>query len=262
MFVIATDCFMIIITSKLRCYIDSATRGIPLAMTKWTRGFISIGSVEMYMGDNDGTSASETPSKSKVVRLIQQYDLIDIGEELEHRWTSQTGDRSSLRELADYFNETLLERALQQNTTNTLDGEAANYYRLLTEDEITSGTQIQAQNRLEQHGVDVEQLKTDFVSRQAIHTYLTKERNATYDQPDQSDEGRTEARLDTIGRLKNRLVAVAEQAISELVQSDEVESGDTSVAVLVQVQCTDCDTQYPITQFLTNGGCDCQRTDQ
>lgn len=108
----------------------------------------------------------------------------------------------------------------------------------------------------------MEQLQTDFVSRQAIHTYLTKERDATYEQSAVSDEERVKTRIDTIGRLKNRLVMVAEQVITELIQSDQLVSGETHVTVLVQVQCDDCDTQYPIRQFLTDGGCDCQQEDE
>lgn len=205
---------------------------------------------------------TEISTNSKVGRLIHRYDLAETGEELERRWTADAADRMSLRELADYFNRTLLEQALQQNATSTLDGEAANLYRLLTGDDVSSGQRIQAENRLEQNGVNVEQLRTDFVSRQAIHTYLTKERDVTYDQPKVSDEERVKTRIDTIGRLKNRLITVTEQIISELTQSDQLVSGETRVTVLVQVQCDTCDAQYPIRQFLTNGGCDCQPDDE
>lgn len=211
--------------------------------------------------DSNVADDTEISSNSKVGRLIHRYDLAEIGDELERRWTADAGDRMSLRELADYFNRTLLKQALQQNATSTIDGEAANLYRLLARDDVSSGQRIQAENRLEQNGVDVEQLRTDFVSRQAIHTYLTKERDATYDQPAVSDEERVETRIDTIGRLRNRLVTVTEQVISELTQSDQLVSGETRVTVLVQVQCATCDTQYPIRQFLTNGGCDCRPED-
>lgn len=208
--------------------------------------------------EGDAAGDAEMSSNSKVGRLIQRYDVPEIGDELERRWTADADDRMSLRELADHFNRTLLERALQRNATSTVDGEVANLYRLLTEDDVSSGQRVQAENRLEQNGVDVEQLRNDFVSRQAIHTYLTKERDATYDRPAVSDEERIETRMDTIGRLKNRLVTVTEQVISELAQSGQLASGETSVTVLVQVQCATCNTQYSIRQFLTNGGCDCR----
>lgn len=135
----------------------------------------------MTEGSNISDDA-EISSNSKVGRLIRRYDLAEIGDELERRWTADAGERMSLRELADYINRTLIEQALQQNATRTIDGEAANLYRLLAGDDVSSGQRIQAENRLEQNGVDVEQLRTDFVSRQAIHTYLNKEQDATYEQ--------------------------------------------------------------------------------
>lgn len=200
----------------------------------------------------------EMSTNSKVGRLIHRYNLTGMGEKLERRWTTDTGDRMSLRELADYFNRTLLKEALQQNATSTIDGEAANLYRLLTGDDVSSGQRIQAENRLEQNGVNVDQLRSNFVSRQSIHTYLTKERDVRYDQPEVSDEERVEMRLDTIGRLKSRLVAVTKQVVSELTESDQLVNSGTRVTVLIQVQCGACDAQYPIRQFLMNGGCDCQ----
>jgi len=36
---------------------------------------------------------------------------------------------------------------------------------LLTDEDVTSGTRIQAENRLSEHDVNVEDLRSDFVSR-------------------------------------------------------------------------------------------------
>lgn len=212
-------------------------------------------------GNSAETGDSESRSRGKVAKLIYQYGFIGISEELEEYWTRETNDRMSLRELADFFNKSLLDRILQQEGAQTIDGEVANYYRLLTDDDVSSGTQIQAENQLEQNGVDVEQLKTNFVSRQAIHTFLTTEREATYKQPDSSDEERLDARIETIRRLKNRLITIAEQTLSELGHSNQLSSSETHVTVLVQVHCINCDTQYPITEYLQSGGCDCRSTD-
>lgn len=210
--------------------------------------------------NSDEMDEPGTRSRSKVAKLIHQHNLTGIGDELERYWTMETDERMSLRDLADYFNRALLAQALQQNGTSVLDGEVANYYRLLSADDVSSGMRVQAENQLERHGVDVEQLVNDFVSRQAIHTYLTEEREATYNDPDRSSEERSKARIETIGRLKSRLVAVAERTISELGQSNSPSNTDARVTVLVQVQCSNCETQYPITEYLTRGGCECRST--
>jgi hypothetical protein len=204
-------------------------------------------------GDRD----SQTPtSASKVAKLIRRYDLEDLGDELEDRWTREE-DRMSLRALADYFNKELLSAVLGRTTTNILDGEAENYYRLLTDDGVSSGSRIQAENKLEQHGIDVEDLRSNFVSRQAIHTYLTKERESSYDREDQTTDEQINDRMNTIRQIKSRLAAISEQTLSDLARSNHISSGDADVTVLIQATCDRCGTQYSITEFISNGGCDC-----
>lgn len=92
--------------------------------------------------DSNVPDAAEISSNSKVSRLIHRYELSGIGDELEWRWTADASDRMSLRELADYFNRMLLEQALQPNAISTIDGEVTNLYRLLTEDDVSSGQRI------------------------------------------------------------------------------------------------------------------------
>lgn len=212
-------------------------------------------------GDSNDSTYSERSSRGKVGRLIDRYELPGIGDELVEQWT-RDDDRMSLRDLVDYFNESLVTRVLERNSASALDGEAANYYRLLTADDVSSGSRVQAKNRLERRGVDVEELTADFVSRQAIHTYLTKDRETTYEEPPQSEEERIDARLETIGRIRNRLASVAERAIGELDLSSHDSAGEPRVSVLVQVQCTECGGQSSITDYLSDNGCECRSSDQ
>jgi hypothetical protein len=197
-------------------------------------------------------------SRGKLARLLVEYDLPEVGDELVERWTRES-DRSSLRDLAEYVNERLVAAALARTDARTLDGEAANYYRLLTSDDVTSGTRVEARHRLEQAGVDVERLVDDFVSRQAVHTYLRTDREASYDATSGSD--RIEARKETVQRLRNRLSAVTERTLSELVDAGLLSLGSARVTVLVQVECRDCGNQYSFTDLLTRGGCDCEAGD-
>jgi hypothetical protein len=193
---------------------------------------------------------------SKVASLIDKYNLEDVGDELEVRWTADT-NRMSLRELADYFNKRLLKAVLVESQVTTLTGEVDTMYHSLTDDTVTSGTRTQAKNRLREHDVDVAELCEDFVSRQAIHTYLTKHREATYDGGEDDDDV-VERRLDEIQRLRNRLSAVTERALSSLEKKSRISLGDFHVLVSVQIQCSDCETQLDVTQLLKRGGCDCK----
>ncbi len=204
------------------------------------------------MSNSTERSASK---KGKVARVIDEYGLSTLGDELATRWTAES-NRMSLRQLAEYFNKQLLESQLDKKRVDMLPGEIENMYELLTNDDVTSGTRIQAENRLSEHGIDIEELRSDFVSRQAIHTYLTKHRQETYDKPN-TDET-IEKRVEELQRLKSRERAVTEQTLSTLRNADRINLGEFQIFSSVQIQCTDCGRQFELTALLDRGGCDCE----
>jgi hypothetical protein len=209
---------------------------------------------------NHTTVDVDQSSNSKLAKLLNEYELPELGAELEARWTADADERMSLRDLADCVNKELLIATIDDPTI--LDEDIETYYQLLTGDDVSTGARIQIKNQLAETGVDVEQLLDDFVSRQAVHTYLTKERDATYeiDQPD--DNKRIEARIQTVQRLKNRVQQITETVISELNSAGLLSAGTPQITVLVRVDCLDCGQQYPLTEYLNNRGCDCQSNNQ
>jgi len=202
-------------------------------------------------------TASESSSgrgrPSKVIRLLEEYELDGFGDELERRWTA-TEDRYSLRQLARLFNEQLLEAALRQEDSQPLDGEAENLYRLLTADEVSSADRTRARRQLERAGVDSEQLEQDFVTYQAIRTYLKSHRNAEYT-PDETDP--LERETTNLQQLRGRTVSVTEGKLRQLADSDALKLGEFRTIVDIQVVCEDCNTQYDAVELLERGGCDC-----
>ncbi len=202
-------------------------------------------------------TASESSSgrgrPSKVIRLLEEYELDGFGDELERRWTA-TEDRYSLRQLARLFNERLLEAALRQADSQPLDGEAENLYRLLTADEVSSADRTRARRQLERAGVDSEQLERDFVTYQAIRTYLKSHRNAEYT-PDETDP--LDRETTNLQQLRGRTVSVTEGKLRQLADSDALELGEFRTIVDIQVVCEDCNTQYDVVELLERGRCDC-----
>lgn len=192
----------------------------------------------------------------KVARLLDEYGLSQVGEELEERWTRRT-DRSSLRELADYFNRELLVAALDAADSEPLEGEVDNLYRLLTEDDVTSGSRQEARSRLERNDVDVETLENDFVSYQAVRTYLRKYRDVTPPESSRSSDEHRETKRNTVQQLVSRLTTVADGALTELARAGNLTLGEFDVVVTVRVHCRDCDTRLSITDLLSQGGCQC-----
>jgi len=197
--------------------------------------------------------------RSKVARLIDEYDLAGIGDTLERRWTA-TEDRSSLRELANYFNRELLRTAIESAGATPLEGEVENLYHLLTDDDVTSGVREQTRNRLDQQGVDVEEIEGDFVTYQSVRTYLKKHRDADPPDTSTSPEDRIERKRSTIQRLTSRLADVTEQSLRELVDASAITLGEFDVIVTVRVHCTSCGTQQSVSDLLATRGCECEQS--
>jgi len=203
------------------------------------------------------SDTTDSRPSSKVARLISEYGLDGLGEELEVRWTGDGVERSSLRDLADYFNERLLERALIDAGMAALDSDVSTTYRNLTDDDVSTGVRTDARNRLESNGVDVDGLESDFVSYQAIRSYLTEYRDAEYRRL--SDEEKVEKDLQSIQRLMTRTLSVTEERIEKLAQTGRIDADEFEVLLDVQVLCGSCGEQYPISEFLDDRGCGCQR---
>lgn len=204
---------------------------------------------------SDDVDQTSSGHRSKVSRVIDTYELDGFGDRLEASWRGDDEVRRSLRELADYLNRSVLTAAMQDVDLRPLDGEVDNMYRLLTDDDVSGGQQAEAEAKLERAGLDPEELRTDFVSHQAVHTFLTKHRDA--EPPSTSSRNRSGTALDTVQRTKGRLESVVEGTLSDLERRDELTLGSTDVIVAAQVYCEDCQSQYEAAELLDRGGCDC-----
>lgn len=58
--------------------------------------------------------------RTKVARLIEEYDLGEIGVELERRWTAEGDERISLRFLSTHFNQQLLKTRMNEAGVQSL----------------------------------------------------------------------------------------------------------------------------------------------
>ena len=192
---------------------------------------------------------------TKVARLLKKYDFDSLGDEIERRWTGQNGERDSLRTLADVFNQRILQQAMENSGMDPLDGEVQNVYELLTGDDVTSGTQTEAETRLQQQGIDIEELRNDFVTYQAIRTYLKEIRDVEYNREETNS---VETARSGFSRLMGRTTAVVEQKLQSLASANKLTLGTPRVRTTVSVYCEDCETQYDVTTLLGRGGCDCE----
>lgn len=192
---------------------------------------------------------------SKVGRVIEDYDLNGQGEWLEAAWTGDGVESLSLRELADEFNQFVLEAAMIEAGMDPLQKDVGNTYEILTDQETSSGDRVEVRNRLEWNGIDVDALESDFVTHQAIHTYLRKYRGV---ERTESDTDPRERERETIERLQGRTKAVTKNSIERLATQDELDLDSFDVLVDIQVICGECGTQYQIADLLNGAGCDCR----
>ncbi|WP_410767345.1 rod-determining factor RdfA [Haloferax sp. DFSO60] len=200
------------------------------------------------------TEQDSTKRKSKVERVIATYELDGFSDQLARRWTAPE-DSDSLRELADLMNQKVLDAALREAGAEVLDGEVENMYTLLTDDDTTEGMRVQAENSLQSEGVDVEQLQSDFVSHQAIYTYLTKVRGVS---KEKNSGDRIDNVVNSIQKLRGRLTAVIERSLDSLRNTEKIRLGEFDVFIDTQVYCRDCGKQYEVIQLLKDGGCGCE----
>jgi hypothetical protein len=203
------------------------------------------------MTDDTGSRPS-----SKVARLVDEYDLGEsFGDDLERRWTAEGDERESLRDLAARFNRRLLANALSAAGASTVSGEVENLYRLLTADDVSSGMRTEARARLDRDGVDVDALERDFVTYQAIRSYLTDYRDAEYEEP--SADETVQSVAETVQRLRSRLRSITDGSLDRLRSTDRLTLGTFRLFVDIDVLCEDCGAQYGVVELLERGGCDC-----
>lgn len=205
------------------------------------------------MADQSSPISDRPETNSKVGRLIEEYGLTGLGEELEAYWEGTDEERFSLRELADHFNRAVLKSAMESEGTTVTDYDVEHIHTVLTDSDVSSEARIQKRRELEREGVDVDGLYEDFVSHQAIHTYLREYRGAKYEKNGDGVEGAKE----TLQRLRSRTTAVTERTIDALVNTGELSVGSFDVFVDIRVHCHDCGGDYDVVDILKQRGCDC-----
>jgi hypothetical protein len=198
-------------------------------------------------------NSSSTDRRTKVENCIQEYDLDGMGPQLEEAWIGEDGERTSLRNLADEFNQAVLEATLRNEGISPTKFEISGTYEALRSE--SGSEKKRAERRLERRGIDPEQLSDSFVSHQAIHTYLKSTREASLPE-NKTDQ--IQSRVEAIEKLKGRVSTVTESAIDSLASADHLNHDDYDVLVDVKAVCPDCGSDISIRELLRNGECECE----
>jgi hypothetical protein len=179
---------------------------------------------------------------------MDDYELDDLGAELEDRWLADDEYGMSLRKLAEFFNRRVLEAAIEGSDLSVLDVDIDSIYEQLIDDDVSSGVRTRVERRLDRNGVDIDRVTTDFVTHQSIHTYLREVRGAQ--QPEKTPEERRETARERIQKLQDRTAAVTEDALQSLQRQGLVEDGEISALVDIQVLYTESGEQHDVFDLL------------
>lgn len=200
----------------------------------------------------------ETGPCCKVGAVAETFDLFDLDATLRDRWTAGQ-DRSGVRELADHVNVSLLRSVLRTEREGALEGEAENYYRLLTDEDVSRGMRTEARSRLRDRGIDVEALEERFVSHQTVYRHLTGCLGVTRDTGSSDTETAVRDGLGTIRALQRRTEMVATSTFERFVRTGHVDIGELDVLVDVIVTCRACGEQFPLSESVAGQSCRCER---
>jgi len=184
-----------------------------------------------------------TKSGSKVERVMDTYDLEVTGEELEEMWTEE---QHSVRELAKIINAGICNSYLRENDI-VLD-------RHIVEDltaKLMDDDAVLTKYDFESRGVDVDSVRSDFVSYQTVHNYLTGVRGAEL-----KEERRSPSEfVSAVYSLRGRVDTVASQAISRLRARGRVASPEPIVDVDIGAKCPECRSRSDIAIWIQRGSC-------
>lgn len=205
------------------------------------------------------TDDSSGGRRTKVERVMDQYGLEEWGPRLEAEWIGDETERTSLRDLATEFNQAVLRAAVRDSGASVLDTDIESLYRTLTDDDVSRSDAVRRRRDLERAGVDIDDVRSDFVTHQTIYTYLTNVRDASL--PEEDTEDRIERKKETVQRLAGRTQVITESTLEELGNAGEIADRDYDVFVDVRAICGDCGADYPIVDLLEQGGCDCDGSD-
>lgn len=201
------------------------------------------------------TSKDTVKHRTKVARLIDEYDLEGFGDELERLWTASGDERRSLRELAEILNKRVLKTSIERSDINTLSNDIDGIYLRLQGEKGTPADQTRTRRQLEREGVNVETVQSDFVTYQAVRSFLQEERNAEYE-PESEPVKRDKA---NIQQLRNRTKLVTETKLDGLENADQIELGSHQITVDINVYCEDCNRQFDVIDILDQGRCNCNQ---
>lgn len=212
------------------------------------------------MANNPG--GKQVICSCKVGNAVSQYELVGLNQQLVSK---RSRDEASLRDLADYINRSILAAALETDADTLIENTEAfgalgreeaieSIYHVLTDDSGSTEQLARVETRLEQSGVDLEAVRSAWVTHPTVRTHLRECLDIdTSRTPDlEPDDG-----LQTIEWARSQCVAIVERTFERLVQAGHLSITDVDVSLSIRVTCTACKETFRPSDLVNRGGCAC-----
>lgn len=186
----------------------------------------------------------------KVGRQQEASGLSNLNARLVERRRS---NEASLRDLAAFVNICVLEARIER-TSADVAGDPRSIYEALTGSDVSPERRADVTDQLELVGIDVDDLRSDFVSHQTVKTHLrdclgvdtSREKIASV------DEGRAKIKW-----VQDHQRTVTANVVDQLVREGFVSIGDYELTQTTSITCTECNQSYRLDEFLDDQQCEC-----
>lgn len=186
----------------------------------------------------------------KIERVANKYDLSPNELEEKHRCGQ------GLRQISKYWNKLVVQKAVQQQGAYLTDSEAEIIVEALNRKNDKILDSVDARNQLRSHGVNVDEVVSDFISYQTVRHHLHECGVDT----SKSHEVRPGKELDTVLRLKHRLEKVCNKSVQRLNREGYIRIADPSVSATITIKCGACGRERMLPNGIIEGvSCTCSR---
>lgn len=222
---------------------------------------IAIYSYFISMSEKDHNS-----TQRKIPALIDKYGLPpDITDRMASLWNRESSkERMSLEEITAFFNSHVFYSVLEETDIEIYGSEFDGVPDLSREigwvktEEPTDSEVISFQAKLEEQGIDFEELRNDLPSQSTIYRYLRDIKGVEYEKSKINKEDVQEILENQRGRTQQFLQSLVDRT------TDDSLEGQWDVRIQHSIVCETCGERKSLAEFFTDSSCKCgtQKPDQ
>jgi hypothetical protein len=202
----------------------------------------------------------------KIGRNIERYHLNKLNQQLLQN--RQKNDLS-LRDLAAFINQRILEAAIEDASGKPLAEETDLFgalerddaieaiYNALQDDDVSPDRRARVRTRLGQTGVDLDAVESHWITHTTVSRHLTECLDIETGSVQSLDP---DDATDTIEWIRTRCKAIVERTLERLQSAGRLDVGELDISVSIRATCTECGKTYTPDEVITRGGCDCYQS--